>query len=143
MNERRPLVVCQRRLLAAWGSLGGIALVIVLFQVAPGGVYAAHRGEVLNWFLPTVVPTLSLMIGAVVALGMRPDPGATVDGLTYRLALWLSVAYLGVVIAALLMFPQSRTPVNDLKGSATVITAIYSLVGIALGALFGTKRSGV
>jgi len=140
MNQRLPLVACQKRLLTVWGVLGGLALAVVVFQVMPGGVYEAHRAEVLDWFLPTVVPTLTLMIGAVVALGMAPDQSATVDGLTYRLALWLSVVYLVVVIVALLMYAQSRSPVADLKGSAAVVAAIYSLVGITLGAMFGTRK---
>lgn len=141
MNERRPISACQRRLFTLWAVLGGLALLIVLVQMAPGGVYASHAGEVLDWFLPTVVPTFTLMLGTVVADVLKPEPGATVDAFTYRLAVWMSVLYLGAVILVLLMYAQSPSPVSDLKASGKLIAALYSLVGVVLGALFVTRRS--
>ncbi|MGA2384564.1 MAG: hypothetical protein ABSB75_01970 [Candidatus Limnocylindrales bacterium] len=141
MSGRRPISACQRRLLALWAVLGGLALVVVLAQIAPGGVYATHAGEVLDWFLPTVVPTFSLMLGSVIADIRSPEPGASVDAFTYRLAVWISILYLGLVILILLIYAQSPTPVEELKGSGKLIAALYSAVGIVLGGFFVTRRS--
>lgn len=141
MNDRRPISVCQRRLFTIWAVLGGLALALVLAQMLPGGVYAKQSGEVLDWFLPTVVPTFTLMLGTVVADVLKPEPGATVDAFTYRLAVWISTLYLGSVIAILLVYAQSPSPVADLKASGKLIAALYSFVGIVLGAFFVTRRS--
>jgi hypothetical protein len=86
------------------------------------------------------MPTISLMVGTLVA-EKRAEPSPTVDRFAYRLALWLSVLYLLIVIVALLAFADSRTPLDDLRGSAKLITAIYGLVGLALGVLFVTQKS--
>jgi hypothetical protein len=140
MSGRVPLRDCQVRLLILWAGLGGLALVVLLIQVAPGGVYAGRSSDLLDWFLPTVMPTISLMVGTLVA-EKRAEPSPTVDRFAYRLALWLSVLYLLIVIVALLAFADSRTPLDDLRGSAKLITAIYGLVGLALGVLFVTQKS--
>jgi hypothetical protein len=63
-----------------------------------------------------------------------------VERFTYRLALSLSVLYLIIVIMALLGFAESRNPLDDLRNSAKLITALCSLVGLALGALFVTQK---
>ena len=141
MSDRRPISKCQRRLLTLWGLGGAIALAIVIVQTAPGGAYASHAGELLDWFLPTVIPTISLMVGTVMANLRAPDKEATVDQFTYRLVFWLSVLYLLLVIGVLLLYAQSPTPVADLKGSGRLVTALYSIVGVALGALFVSKAS--
>ena len=141
MSARLPITQCQRRLLTLWGVGGAIALAIVIVQTAPGGAYASHAGELLDWFLPTVIPTISLMVGTVMANLRAPDKEATVDQFTYRLVSWLSALYLLLVIGALLVYAQSRTPVDDLKGSGRLVTAFYSVVGVALGTLFVSKAS--
>jgi hypothetical protein len=60
---------------------------------------------------------------------------------SYRLVFWLSALYLLLVIGALLVYAQSRTPVDDLKGSGRLVTAFYSIVGVALGTMFVSKAS--
>jgi formate-dependent nitrite reductase membrane component NrfD len=82
------------------------------------------------------------MVGTVVAEVRANDPDATVDGFAFKLVLWASVAYLALVLTLLMMFAQSRTPIDDLKDSSKLVTAVYAIVGVALGTLFVSKRAG-
>lgn len=142
MSRRVSVVQCQRRLLIVWGGIGGLALIVVLIQTSPRGAYHANASDVWEWFLPTVVPTVSLILGTLVAGARTPEPDATVELFYYRLALWSSVLYLALVVALLLMYAQSPTPIADLKSTSRVVTALYGVVGIALGTFFVSKKSG-
>lgn len=141
MTSRRIIRDCQRKLLLVWAVLGSTASIIVLVQTAPGGVYHTNASDVWDWFLPTLIPTLSLMVGTVAAEVRTPDPDATVDDLAYRVALWASVLYLALVIGLLLAYAQSGTPVTDLKGSSKLVSSVYGIVGVTLGTFFVSKRT--
>jgi hypothetical protein len=77
----------------------------------------------------------------VVADGHTTDRAATVDAFAFRLALWLSVAYMMLVVGFLFMYTQSANPIADLRASSKLVNALYAIVGIALGALFVTRKS--
>lgn len=134
------MVSCQRRLLIVWAGLGGLGFLVVLLQTSPAGTYHEHSGDVWEWFLPTVVPTFSLMLGTLVGQARDSASGATVESFYYRLALWSSVAYLVLVIVLLLMYAQSPSPVAELKSTGKVVTSLYGLVGITLGTFFISKK---
>ncbi len=140
MRDRLPVRTCQHRLLIVWGAMTAVALVVVLLQTASGGVYAARAGDVFDWFLPTVVPTLSLMVGTVVADARAADTAATVDAFTYRLVFWVSIVYLVLVILALLMNAQSPDPIGALRALGKIVSGLYTVVGISLGAFFVTRK---
>jgi hypothetical protein len=144
MSARLDMRRCQRRLLALWGGWSVIGLGVVLVQTSPGGAYEANGGAVWDWFLPTVIPTLSLMLGTVLADARQPaddaDPPSTVDAVAYRVALWTSVLYLVLVLALLLMYAQAPAPVDALRERSRLVSTIYSVVGIALGTFFVSKR---
>lgn len=142
MSARMSIVACQRRLLLLWVILGGAALVVILVQTSPRGTYRENASDIWEWFLPTVVPTLSLMLGTLVAEARAPSGSATVDAFYYRMASWLSAAYLALVIVFLLMYAQSSTPVADLKSTGKLVTSLYGIVGIALGVFFASKKEG-
>ena len=141
MSARIPVAQSQRRLLAVWGGMSSLAAVMVLVQTSPHGAYHSNAGDVWEWFLPTVVPTMSLIIGTVVAEARGPAASGTVDVFYYRLALWASLAYLALVVGLLLTYAQSPTPVADLKSTSRFVTGLYSLVGLALGTFFVSKKS--
>lgn len=131
---------CQRRLFVTWAASSGVLLAIALVQTLPAsGVYHDSASAVWDWLLPTLVPTLSLMLGTVVRPG-APDAAATVDAFTYRVAWWASLAYLLVVLVLLFAFATSENPARQLAESGRVVTALYALVGVALGTFFASKR---
>ncbi|HEX9106602.1 MAG TPA: hypothetical protein VF832_05230 [Longimicrobiales bacterium] len=141
-RDRLPVRACQHKLLILWCVMSALALVVVMIQTASGGVYASHASEVFDWLLPTLVPTLSLMVGTVVADARAADSGASVDAFTYRFVFWVSVAYLLLVMLALLMNAQSPDPVGALRTLGKIVSGLYTVVGISLGAFFVTRKSG-
>lgn len=140
MRARISVAQCQRRLLAVWGGTSLLAAVMVLVQTSPKGAYHSSANDVWEWFLPAVVPTVSLIVGTVVAGARGPANKATVEVFYYRLALWASLAYLALVLGLLLTFAQSPKPVAELKATSHLVTGLYSLVGIALGTFFVAKK---
>ena len=144
MSARLDMRRCQRRLLALWGGWSVLGLGVVLVQTSPGGAYDANGGAVWDWFLPTVIPTLSLMLGTVLADARTPSDGAeppsTVDATAYHVALWASVLYLVLVLALLFAYAQAPAPVEALRERSRLVSAIYSVVGVALGTFFVSKR---
>ena len=141
MSTRRSVTKSQRQLLLVWSGLGAVALTIVLIQTAPGGAYSRNASEVWDWFLPTVVPTISLMVGTVIADTRAGDRRATVDAFAFRLALSVSILYLALVVTFLFMYAQSAQPTADLKGSSKIVNALYAIVGIALGTMFVSRKT--
>ncbi len=63
--ERLPVVSCQWRLAWAWFIGAGLTFLLLLTQTT-SGKYGEQYTKVWSWFLPTVVPTLTLVIGALV-----------------------------------------------------------------------------
>ena len=141
MASRVIVRQCQQRLLVLWSAAGAISLLVAFVQTSPGGAYNANATGVWQWLLPAITPTLTLMFGAVVAEARAPEPKATVDEFTYRLTFWASLAYLVLIVALLLIYAQSKQPIEDLTASGRLVSSVYALVGILLGAFFVSKKS--
>src|SRR3546814_11951537 len=81
------------------------------------GRYEPATHEVWGWFLPTVMPTLSLIVGVLVAdrraAGKGQDErqaGKPVDDLFFRLGAGMSVMYLLLVGSSVLVQPLFPLP---------------------------------
>lgn len=141
MSKRVPVVRCQQRLLILWSALTVLAVVVLLVQSTPNGVYYRQAAELWDWLLPIVVPTLSLMVGTIIAQAMAEDSTATASQFAYRLALIASSLYLLLVIGLLLLFAEAPDVVSELKKLSKLIAALQAIVGLSLGAFFVSKKS--
>lgn len=144
MNERLPVSECQWRLAIVWFTGAAVAFALVLGQTI-GGKYGDQVGKAWSWFLPTVLPTLSLIAGVVAAQARgTAESEVTVSSLAYRLSLWLSIAYLVLVLAVPLLQPLSgvQNPLDFLAESAVWLSPVQGLVGLVLGAFFVSRSSG-
>lgn len=88
--------------------LGGAGLVFaILVAQSLAGRYGTHADEAWAWYLPTVMPTLSLIVAALV--GEARNPGMASDAKApagmLGLGLGLSVFYLLLVAVAVLAQP--------------------------------------
>lgn len=144
MNEKtRPLArACRQRLTTIW-LIGGGAVLTLLFMQTLNDRYLEADQVVWDWFLPYIVPTVSLMVGVLVANATsesKADPDAkpkTADPFLYRVALGVSVFYLVCLGAVLLMWdPNSRTIDVYLADAKFFVTALQAIVGLSLGAFF-------
>ena len=143
-SERVSVADCQRRLATLWGVFSVLIFAIIFAQSA-GNKYVRTvdneefdlSGQVFEWFLPLVIPTLSLMIGTVVAQAQRPPTDATVSRFVYRFSFWLSAIYLVVVMLHLFLFPENFF--ERLRASTFYVASLQGLVGLSLGAFFVSR----
>ena len=88
--------------------------------------------------MPTVIPTLSLMVAVLITdtLGKRPIE-KMIDGFIFNLSLVLSIVYFIVVLLTLLMQPFTVKPAIELlKQSNLWLAPFQGLVTASLGVFF-------
>jgi hypothetical protein len=136
MSEKLLFHTCQKRLMAVW--FVGTALVFLLLMLQTvNQLYGDVVERAWGWFLPTVVPTLSLIIGAIAYQARRPPRRARIDRSAFIASLTLSIFYLALVLATLLLRPISgTTPLEFLSLSNLWLGPTQGLVGLSLGAFF-------
>lgn len=142
MSEARlPVVQCQKRLVVLWGSFFILAVLVLLVQTLPGGRYEKVSGDILDWFLPIVIPTVSLMVGTFIAQAREEESAATVSRFSYQLALASSIVFFLLILGLLLALATTDDVMAELKKYSKLVAAIQTVVGIALGAFFVSKKS--
>ena len=145
MSKKVPTRECRKRLSIVWFTLGGLLMLFLILKSLSGG-FGEGVNDVWAWFLPTLMPTFSLIVG-VLALDL--GAGATkvekhVDRLLYRLALWLSVVYLVVVALPIFIAPLvQHSNVDLMKMSHLWLGPLQGLVAGVVGAFFlkGEERA--
>ena len=127
----------RRRLAVIWFAGAG-ALFLILFLQSVFGLYGDRLDEAWRWFLPNVLPTLTLMVSVFVAEVRSGEPASReTDRFFYRLALTLSVAYLAVVALTLLLSRVSAYPPLELLSLSNLwLGPLQGVAGGALGAFF-------
>src|ERR1700730_17350247 len=85
---------CKTRLAALWFAAGGALFLILVLQTVLGK-YGDQATEVWGWCLPTILPTLSLVLGVLVmdAQG-KAIAGRDTNRFLFNLTFALSAAYL-------------------------------------------------
>jgi Na+/H+-dicarboxylate symporter len=134
---------CKRKLAALWFT-GALILFVLLIIQSIFGKYGTDFEEVWAWFLPTVMPTLSLIIGVLVF-----DATATggTDKQIERFMFWLAFAvsaiYLVLVAVTILVQPFTDfKPTELIKRSNLWLGPIQGLVAAVLGAFFVKSERG-
>ena len=141
ISQRLPVAWCQRRLAVVWFTGGGLLFAFLIAQTV-AGKYGAQTEKAWAWLLPTVLPTLSLIVGAVAHSARRPSDPATADGFFFRVSFGLSVFYLILVLGTLLLEPlSSLTPLELMNISSLWLGPVQGLVGIALGVFFVSRQT--
>ncbi len=128
----------RRRLALLWFI--GAALVFVLVIAA-----SIHRDDrvvisLWSWFLPSIVPTLSLIVGVLVSeLGNDRSDGRRADAFLLMLSTWLSIAYLLLVALSLLFHLIEWI---TLASSQLYLAPVQGLTATALSAFFVKRDAG-
>jgi hypothetical protein len=133
---------CKNRLATVWFVGSAVVFLFFLLQSALGK-YPGQIQDAWQWFVPTWLPSLSLMLGVFVADATRePGKESQPDRFTYKLARALSIAYLVVLLLTLLLDPVARrlgvadSPLAYLRLSNLWLAPLQGLVGLVLGAFF-------
>lgn len=120
---------------------GGIFLLLVVQSLL--GHYEPATQEVWGWFLPTVMPTLSLIVGVLVADSRivrgsdKPVPGPA-NNLFFRLGAGMSVLYLLLVALSVLIQPflPQTSPLELMHRSSLWLGPLQGLTVATLGVFF-------
>jgi heme/copper-type cytochrome/quinol oxidase subunit 3 len=145
MASPEPLVLKkdgQKRLALLWFIFSGILFFIILFQSILGKYHGAES-EVWSWFLPNILPTLSLITSVLVIgeIRYKKSKPKTVDNFVFKLSFFLSTLYLLTIIITVLATAtasSSFTSLALLKKSQLWLAPFQGLVSAALGAFFIT-----
>lgn len=93
-----------------------------------------------SWFLPSIIPTLSLIIGVLISelVGRAVADTRPADPFLLGLSTWLSIAYL-VLVGASLVFHMLEW--LSLESSQLYLAPVQGLAATALSAFF-LKKDG-
>lgn len=143
-DQLMPLDDVRVRLARIWLIGGGLVLIILVVQSLLH-VYGDLTQEAWGWFLPTMMPTLGMIITVLTYTALDPlTSGSVVRRTFFPIALWLSVVYLVLVSLTILIQPfASKTPeeaVGLMRTSNLWLGPVQGLVASALGVLFVSKQ---
>ena len=131
---------CKFRLATLWFSASGFLFFIMLFQTIFGR-YGSHANEAWGWLLPTILPTLSLIISVfVIDYSGKGHEIRNVDSFIFKLTFILSSVYL--IVVALTIFSQpfsSVMPLELMKQSNLWLGPFQGLVSASIGIFFFKK----
>ena len=128
---------CKKRLAMVWLIGAGFLFFIVLVQTLLGR-YGDNTSEVWGWTLPTIMPTLSLIIGVLVmdALGKGYEIDE-IDAFLFRMTFGISIFYLFAVLLVIFIQPFSSLPPLVLMSQSNFWLAPFQgIVAATMGAFF-------
>lgn len=140
MSDKVAVPECQRRLAKVWFWGAGIIFLILVVQTL-NGHYGDQARDAWGWFLPTVMPILTLIVSAT---AVAKDSQAAVDRSVFQISLGLSAFYLSLVIATIAyQVFTTRKPsemIDLMKTSNLWLGPVQGLLGISLGVFFGKRE---
>lgn len=131
----------RKRLALLWFTGAGVCFLVLLLisffgrKVDVAGLW--------DWFLPAVVPNLSLIVGVLVyTQRQQAATNQRVEGFLYHLTLGLSLAYLALLLLPLVFFPLTGKTLPELLSVSRLwLAAVQGLVTAAMGAFFVRQDS--
>jgi cytochrome bd-type quinol oxidase subunit 2 len=132
----------KKRLALVWLSGAGVSFALLLFISTQGDPVTVNVPKLWNWFLPGVLPNLSLIV-SVLALDLRKKSSEdeSIDPFFYRIAFWLSLLYVALFCLLPLLPHPGRDFQQVLDSSQLWLAPVQALATAALGAFF-VKRDG-
>lgn len=137
MTTTISVKACKKRLAYLWISVGLVLFVLLVLQ-STLGKFGTRVEEAWAWLLPTIMPTLSLIIGVLV-LDVSPTRhrDKQIDRFLFRLAFNLSAIYLALVMLVPLIQPFTNfSPFELMRRSNFWLGPLQGLVAAVLGAFF-------
>jgi hypothetical protein len=134
----------RMKLARIWLIGSGVIFFIIVFQ-SLRHAYGGLTQEAWGWFLPTILPSLGLIITVLTYTAFDPMTSALVVRLTFvQIAGWLSVSYLFTVLLTILMQPFAGPKPEDaialMRTSNLWLGPLQGLTASALGVLFASKE---
>lgn len=133
-------VKAKKKLAILWFTGAGIIFLIIFLQTVLGK-YGDEAEQTWSWFLPTIMPTLSLIIGVLVVDAKKEEgEEESVKKFFFKLTYTLSFIYLVVVFSTILIEPFSPFTSFDLMERSNLWLAPFQgLTSASLGVFFVQK----
>jgi hypothetical protein len=141
-DNRERLETARNGLARLWFIWGFVILLVVIVQSILG-YYGEQLREAWSWFIPTIVPTCSLMLGVLGESAMRneDDDLRTVKRTFYQLTRWISCGYLLILSLTICLAPFA--PVNAVQLytlSNYWLAPMQGIVGATIGVLVVSQQ---
>jgi hypothetical protein len=137
-----PIEEARSVLFVIWTIGGGLALVVLMLQ-SMFGRYGQQLQTVWSWFIPTVVPSISLMLGVLgaTALTAKFSEPKSVRVFFFEVARYLSAFYLCILLMTIAIEPLTKISAVELYTMSNYwLGPTQGLVVAALGVLFVSKE---
>lgn len=127
----------------AWLVGAGLVFALLVWQ-SLAGIYEPKTQDAWGWFLPSVMPTLLLIVGVLVTDARNPGAQAAVakpaNVPLFWLAMGASIFYLVLVLVAILAqaFRQDVSPLALMHQSNLWLGPLQGVTAGALAAFFRT-----
>ena len=144
--EMIPLDYVRLRLGTVWLVFCAVIVLTVVVQSYLGHFANADgdkSADAWNWLLPTIVPTLGMILSTLGFSALSADMSATVvrRGF-YSVAIAASVFYLALVFLTIIIQPfTSVDPISLMRKSNLWLGPLQGLVASVLGVLFVSKET--
>lgn len=133
MNENTSLDSARNQLARIWFWGSSLPFMILTVQSILGK-YGENVQAAFSWFIPTVFPTLTLMISVIGAAALKPKEDRIIRTNFLKITVGISIAYL--IVLSLVIFLQPFSKYEDpIKLFSISNFFIAPLQGIAVGAL--------
>jgi hypothetical protein len=131
------MVKVQTRLMIVWAVGCGLLLLIVWLQII-NGHYADNGQDVIEWLLPSIVPTLSLVTGVWANNALKkPQSKKQVSKGTYQAVLAVSIFYLVFIGLVFAIQPMvALTPIEVVKDSSLILAPLQGVMCAFIGIFF-------
>jgi Zn-dependent protease len=132
-----PMDKCRKQLMIAW-VVGCVILLFVAWLQIVMGHYGEKGRDVIEWLLPAITPTLSLIVGvwANSALKKAKETEKVSKGL-YQIVLSASIFYLGFIGLTFAIQPMiPRPPLDIIKDSSLIMAPLQGVMCAFIGIFF-------
>ena len=128
---------CKKKLAVLWFSCAFVLFTIFIIQTNFGH-YGDKVKDAWSWLLPSILPTLSLIISVLImdtlGKGLKTE---NVDRFMFRLSFFLSFTYLSVILLIILSQPFApMTPLELMNQSNIYLGLFQGIVSASLGAFY-------
>lgn len=146
-NAVEPTIGLDRvrsSLATLWLTGSGLLIFVLVLQSLLGH-YEDKVQEVWGWVLPTIMPTLAMIVAVLGYTALEPDSlRSVVRRSFFRIAIWLSLFYILLIVLTVVIQPfvgaTGEKAVQLMRLSNLWLGPMQGLVDSSLGVLFVSKK---
>lgn len=131
----------KKNLSSLWFILSGIIGFLMIIQTI-SDKYGSFTSEVWNWLLPSIIPTLSLIMSIFIIDIKGKQSNRQIDSFYFKLSFSLSLLYLLTILLMIITISESKEGINKinfLKDSNIFLGPFQGLVNASMGFFFFKK----